>query len=97
MAGESMRKTVLHIANDLRLGGAEKVLYTVLKNIDREHFCHVVVASGKKRHLDKNIQRIGIEVRNLDHDKLTCRNILILSSLLTVYFDYRPGIIHLHL
>lgn len=97
MAGESMRKTVLHTANDLRLEGAEKVLYIVLKNIDREHFCHVVVTSGKKRHLDKNIQRIGIEVRNLDHDKLTCRNILILSSLLTVYFDYRPGIIHLHL
>src|SRR5215213_2209903 len=56
---------VLHIINDLSVGGAEMMLYKLLSTMDKERFHFAVVSLKKRGKLCNRIERLGVPVYSL--------------------------------
>jgi glycosyltransferase involved in cell wall biosynthesis len=56
---------VVHIINDLSVGGAEMMLYKLLSTMDKERFSFAVVSLKKRGKLSKRIERLGVPVYTL--------------------------------
>ena len=60
---------VLHIINDLSVGGAEMMLYKLLSAMDKDRFTFVVVSLKKRNGLCERIEALGIPVYALELDR----------------------------
>src|SRR5215212_1156847 len=58
----SGRIKILHIINDLSIGGAEMMLYKLLSGINRERFDPVVISLIDRGKLRDSIEALGIPV-----------------------------------
>jgi glycosyltransferase involved in cell wall biosynthesis len=63
-ASPANRKTVLHIINDLDQGGAEAMLYNLLRSSDRFH--HIVISLKPGGYYKKILSHAGIQVISLN-------------------------------
>ena len=91
------RIRILHLIETLGSGGAEKLLYTNLKHLDRDAYEHqVVTVFSRGVYWKEPIGELGISVESLG-----CRNLRSIVSgvrrLRPVIKKFRPDIIHTHL
>ena len=56
---------MLHVINDLSVGGAEMMLYKLLSGSDSHHFEPAVISLGKRSVLDERIEALGVPVHNI--------------------------------
>ncbi|HYP53039.1 MAG TPA: glycosyltransferase [Pyrinomonadaceae bacterium] len=56
---------VLHVINDLSVGGAEMMLYKLLSHGDSRGFRHAVVSLGRRSTLDAGIEALGVPVYDI--------------------------------
>jgi glycosyltransferase involved in cell wall biosynthesis len=59
------RLKILHVINNLAIGGAEVMLYKLLCELDGERFDHVVVSLMERNTLSKQIEALNIPVYHL--------------------------------
>src|SRR6476659_10364238 len=62
LGSEFTRIKVLHVINDLSVGGAETMLYKLLSTIDRKHFDPAVVSLGHNGGFFDSIRALDIPV-----------------------------------
>jgi glycosyltransferase involved in cell wall biosynthesis len=62
LASDSRRIKILHIINDLSVGGAEMMLYKLLSGINRERFDPAVISLIDRGKLRDSIEALGIPV-----------------------------------
>lgn len=62
LPSDSGRIKILHIINDLSIGGAEMMLYKLLSEINRERFDPAVISLIDRGHLRDNIEALDIPV-----------------------------------
>jgi glycosyltransferase involved in cell wall biosynthesis len=91
------KRKVLHLIEGLGSGGAERLLYTNLENIDRSEFDHEVVTVFSERDFwKKPIEELGIPVGTLK-----CKSQRSVSynarRLRQRIREHRPDLIHTHL
>lgn len=98
-AASSMKASihVLHVIESLGPGGAERLLYTNLKNLGSTEFRHTVVTVfDREPHWKEPIEHLGIEVIGL-----RCRNYSDLGragcKLWALLHRQKPGLLHTHL
>src|SRR5437870_2161347 len=53
---------ILHVINDLSIGGAEMMLYKLLSRTDRERFDPAVISLAGMDKLGESIEKLGIRV-----------------------------------
>jgi glycosyltransferase involved in cell wall biosynthesis len=58
--------SVLHVINDLSVGGAEMMLYKLLSGGDSRGFRRSVISLGRRSTLDPRIEALGVPVYNID-------------------------------
>ena len=56
---------VLHVINDLSIGGAEMMLYKLLSGADTGRFRHAVVSLGRPSKLDERVEALGVPVQHI--------------------------------
>lgn len=61
----SRRIKVLHIINDLSLGGAEMMLYKLISSSDREQFSSAVVSLRNRGSLHQRIRELDVDVSSI--------------------------------
>jgi glycosyltransferase involved in cell wall biosynthesis len=88
---------IIHLIEALGSGGAERLLYTNLKRLDRERYqSEVVTVFSNATHWKDSIQSLGIKVRSLD-----CQSLRDLPKgvqrLRRMFHRERPDLIHTHL
>ncbi|PGM73301.1 glycoside hydrolase [Bacillus cereus] len=86
------RINVVHIITGLSTGGAEMMLYKLLKNMDKEQFQPIVISLTNKGSLGEKIEGLGIKVWccNLDRGfNATYR----FSKLISLLYKFKPDII----
>lgn len=87
---------ILYLCESLKIGGAEQLILTTLKYLDRNKFYPVVYCIEDRGELADEIKNIGINVNNLNK-KLYLWNILIIFDLLRIFNKEKPDILHTHL
>jgi glycosyltransferase involved in cell wall biosynthesis len=60
------RITILYIITDLSIGGAEKMLYSLLSKINKERFKPVIISLMSDGKLDNSLKSLDIDVYTLD-------------------------------
>jgi glycosyltransferase involved in cell wall biosynthesis len=88
---------IVHLIEDLESGGAERLLYTNLKYLDRSRFQNdVITVFSGAIHWKEPIEALGVGVKSLD-----CRNLRDLAKgvhqLRRLLRSSRPDLIHTHL
>lgn len=56
---------LLHVINDLSVGGAEMMLYKFLSGADTGHFSPAIVSLGRRSTLDERVEALGVPVHNI--------------------------------
>ncbi len=64
-SSSSGRIRLVHIINDVSIGGAEMMLYKLLSQVNRERFDPVVVALRNRGQLHRRIEALGVPVYNV--------------------------------
>ncbi len=87
---------ILHLIETLRPGGAERLLQTTIKYLDRDRFQSVVVALAPPLDLSGDFERLGVPVHCLNlRGRLDWKlRVLALNGILR---SYRIDIVHTHL
>jgi glycosyltransferase involved in cell wall biosynthesis len=57
---------IVHVINDLSVGGAEMMLFKLLSGVDRQRFTTTVISLGRRSKLDARIEALNIRVLNMD-------------------------------
>ena len=57
---------ILYLITGLKVGGAERVLYDIVKNLNKERFQPVVISIISIGKVGKEIQKLGIKVLSLN-------------------------------
>jgi glycosyltransferase involved in cell wall biosynthesis len=88
---------IVHLIEALGSGGAERLLYTNLKYLDRSRFQNdVITVFSGATHWKESIEALGVGVKSLD-----CRNLRDLAKgvhqLRRLLRNSRPDLIHTHL
>lgn len=83
---------VLHIINDLSVGGAEMMLYKLLSEANKEQFSFAVVSLKKRGRLCERIERLGVPVYTLA-SKRSIPTPASIWSLVRLLRRLRPGVI----
>lgn len=60
------RQRVVHLITGLGKGGAETMLYQIIKNRTLNELTHIVVSLGLSHYYEEPIQNLGVKVINLD-------------------------------
>lgn len=87
---------ILYLCEHLNIGGAEQLLLTTLKHLDRTKFLPIVYCIGEKGEIGKEIGETGIDVRALNK-KRYLYNLTVLYELLRVFLREKPDIVHTNL
>ena len=56
------RTRIIHIINDLSIGGTEMMLYKLLSEANRERFEPIVVSLRNRGQLNRRIEALGIPI-----------------------------------
>jgi glycosyltransferase involved in cell wall biosynthesis len=59
------RTRIIHIINDLSIGGAEMMLYKLLSEVNRERFDPVVVSLRNRGPLNRRVEALGVPVHSV--------------------------------
>ena len=95
-SGDASPVRVLHVVDTLHAGGAEHLILTTVKHLDRTRFASTVVALGPPRDLQAAFERAGVRVECLDaRSPQDWRRSLF--GLIHVIRRVRPDIVHSHL
>ena len=86
------KKTILHVITSLGSGGAQAMLYSLLKNIDKNKFDVVVVSMVNEKLWGDKISQLGIPVFYLGIEKKI--KLKPLSMYANIIKKYQPDIIH---
>jgi len=89
---EAKRIKILYLITGLKTGGAEIVLYNLVKNIDKKKFEPVVVSIIPIAEIGKKIQDSGIRVLSLSAKFKY--NPLIIFRLISIFKKEKPQILH---
>lgn len=87
---------ILYLFEHLNLGGAEQLLFTTLKYLNRDKFLPVVYCLGEKGKIGEAIEGIGIKVESLNRKVNIC-NPAIIHDLVHILNKERPNILHTNL
>jgi len=82
------RKKIIHIINDLNIGGAEMMLYKLLSSSDKKVFEHIVVSILGGGELLNDIRALGIEVHSAGG-----MNLLALMKIYRIVRGLEPDIV----
>ena len=88
---------VIHLIESLGAGGAERLLYTNLKRLDKRRFqSEVITVFSQATHWEESIRALGVKVTSLN-----CRNLRNLTKgvqrLRRILQSNQPDLIHTHL
>lgn len=64
-SGADRRVRVLHVINDLSVGGAEVMLYQLLSGADSRRFNSSVISLGGRSRLDARVEALGVPVHHI--------------------------------
>src|SRR5688572_21086024 len=56
------RARIIHIINDLNIGGAEMMLYKLLSEVDRARFEPIVISLRKRGQLQTHLETLNVPV-----------------------------------
>ena len=70
---------IVHLINDLSIGGAEMMLYKLLSRTDREHFDPFVISLNGSGKLGNMFTELNIPVQNIDLKSLPFRSLAMLQ------------------
>ncbi|MBU2541470.1 MAG: glycosyltransferase [Candidatus Omnitrophica bacterium] len=87
---------ILYLYEHLRIGGAEQLLLTTLKFLDRNKFYPVVYCLSEKGQIGSEIEKIGVKVRALKKD-IHLFNVSIIYDLIRIFKHEKPDAIHTNL
>ena len=87
---------ILYLCETLGIGGAEQLLFTTLKYLNRDNFYSIVYCIGKNGKIGDDIEKIGIRVEALNR-KLDLWNIGIIWKLVQIFKREKPDVLHCHL
>lgn len=89
---------VLYLYESLRLGGgAEQLLLTTVKYLDRNKFTPLVYAIGANGKIGEIIEKSGIKVKTLNKKMHLSKSIDIIFNLVQILRRENPDILHTHL
>jgi glycosyltransferase involved in cell wall biosynthesis len=88
---------IFYLCEHLNIGGAEQLLLTTLKYLDRDKFSPIVYCIGEKGKIGEEIESIGISVRSLNKCISFWNNIAILYNLCCALRHEKPDILHTNL
>jgi len=90
---ESRKIKIIFLIGGLGLGGSERQLFLVLKNLDKSQFdCHVVVFNSYQDYFAKYLSEMGVAVWNVPN---TCKGISTrIYFLYQLFRKIRPHIVH---
>jgi len=86
---------ILYLITGLNVGGAEVMLWGLVKNLDKEKFEPVVVSIIPIGEIGKKIQKEGIKILSLNAKFKY--NLFIFLKLISILKKEKPQILHLHL
>ena len=89
-----MRLNVVHIVEDLKIGGLEKVIATIATGLDKENFNVMVWCLSKGGQIYDELKTAGIAVETLNMK--SWRNPLFLLSLALKFRRSKVDIVHAH-
>lgn len=87
---------ILYLYETLGVGGAEQLLLTTLKHLNRDKFYPVVYCLGENGKIGVEIEKIGVRIEALKK-KLNLWNIGIIWYLIKIFEREKPDILHCHL
>lgn len=87
---------ILYLFEGLGIGGAEQLLLTTLKYLNREKFSPVVYCIGRNGKIAEEIEALNIKVVALNKN-MRLWNLSAVSGLIKVYRREKPHIVHTHL
>jgi glycosyltransferase involved in cell wall biosynthesis len=79
---KSKKIKIIHFITTLGLGGAEKVLFNILKLSNNKYFEHYVVCLKSSGYLNNKIKKLNIKIYSLNLDKFFFAGIMSCISLL---------------
>ncbi len=68
------KKKVLHLIFYMDIGGAQNLVLSLLKNLDRTKFDSVVCTIGSKGYLPEHVSGLGYALHSLNVPNLKWRN-----------------------
>lgn len=87
---------ILYLCETLGIGGAEQLILTTLKYLNRNKFYPVVYCIGENGEIGNAIKEIGIQVTPLNR-RCYLWNIEIFRDLVQIFKREKPKILHCHL
>ncbi|MDD4899306.1 MAG: glycosyltransferase [Candidatus Omnitrophica bacterium] len=87
---------ILYLCESLKVGGAEQLVLTTIKNLDRSLFSPAVYCLHEKGMIGQEIEKQGVKVFTLE-ESLNLFNFKIIYELFKVFKKEKPGILHTHL
>lgn len=87
---------ILYLFQHLNVGGAEELLLTTLKHLDRSKFSPVVYCLNEKGEIGREIEQIGIPVKSLNK-KMHLLNLSVIFNLIRIFKKEKPDILHTNL
>lgn len=90
------RIKILYLIEGLGIGGAEQLLLTTLKYLNRDKFSLVVYCIGKNGKIANEIEALDIKVTPLN-EKMCLWNLGAVFGLLKIFREEKPYIVHTHL
>lgn len=87
---------ILYLYQTLAVGGAEQLLFTTLKYLDRSDFTPLVYCIGENGQLGEEIEGLGISVKALNK-KIYLSNLEIVQDLVKIFKKEKPDILHTNL
>jgi glycosyltransferase involved in cell wall biosynthesis/2-polyprenyl-3-methyl-5-hydroxy-6-metoxy-1,4-benzoquinol methylase len=87
---------IMYLYESLHRAGAEQLLVTILKNLDRSRFYPIVYCLGDKGSLAQEIEATGVSVTSLNK-KIHILNLAIIYDLMRILKWERPDILHTNL
>lgn len=89
-------KKILYLIENLKIGGAEQLLLTTVKYLNRHKFYPVVYCLCEKGEIGQEIERLGIRVEALN-ERTNLWNFTLVRKIRHVLKAERPDILHTHL
>lgn len=86
---------IIHIIPALNIGGAEKILIDILRNINKNRFEFLVICLKEAGVLASQLQSVGIPIVSVD--KKSKLGIDSLIKMIRIIRKFQPNIIHTHL
>ena len=85
---------VLHIINDLSVGGAEMMLFKLLNGRDQRNYAPAVISLGRRSNLDERVESLSIPVHNIGMSPSKLPTPAQMARLLKVVRRVKPDLIH---